>query len=334
MKAARLLIKLLIVFQLIMACTPQDYEIENSENQPEINTDLESEHSALKNIVEQENVEMTEEEILKYISEKLGRPLSNDQMNWRKREITPLKNQTVLSKDFLTSTVWKMDNHINAYLIFIFYVDDYFMAGTPQSGISLRGTYTFNESSVTINIENKSEFIEEYIPEGNILVLNYEPTYSSFFFNQRLTNNDKSFSIYPFALNSTEGETYDYMGIKVVKKSSLVVVTENLSLRKAPDSTADRIKDIYSEYYYIQGQKPIDFLIPGHVLSVVGESENKFTISGVEGQWLLVRFPVYENVAYLWVFSPFTRQISEEESRVLRSEFGDKIKTAKQQAMD
>lgn len=266
--------------------------------------------SGNENSVQQETVSVYQEiDALGYQNEDIlkvnYRKNSSDGYSWRTREMHYDKNDTVLSKDKLMSTIWLLDDDIDHSFQLLFYADDYFMIGSYHTGPSAFGKYKIENGKLIllpIDYDARIYFYSSIFTSDEIICdLKYKSE-NVHFDNELLLNRVRFF---PNGCYKPNGSSAVVDGTNVIVERTKKVLTDNVKFRTAPNTKAEtQISEVYEEMFYnLPNWKETDYLIKGTVVSIYARTETPETIDGITACWYYVSMPTLsEYNQYGWIF--------------------------------
>lgn len=230
---------------------------------------------------------------------------SSDGYSWRTREMHYDKNDTVLSKDKLMSTIWLLDEDIDYSFQLLFYADDYFMIGSYHTGPSAFGKYKIENGKLIllpIDYDARINFYSSIFTSDEIICDLKSKSENVHFDNELLLNGVRFF---PNGCYKPNGSSAVVGSTNVIVERTTKVLTDNVKFRTAPNTKAEtQVSEVYGELFYnLPNWKETDCLIKGTAVSVYARTETPETIDGITACWYYVSMPtISEYNQYGWIF--------------------------------
>jgi hypothetical protein len=253
------------------------------------------------------------------------RESKGDGYSWRYREITYNKNDKIVTKNKMLSTVWKMDSKVNQYAVLVFYSDDVFKIGTFQAGVSIQGNYRIENSNIYLSNYNADEFMNQFIKFNN------KETEGVVIFNSDNVEYDHELFIggtkfFPLGSEKVNGDKAIIQDSNVIVDKSTYVFNDTVRFRTKPSVDSDCIDiSLYNEMS--GGRIKTNSFKKGTIVNTIAKTVNTEKIDGKIASWYyLVVSDGFEGRQYGWVFGAyFDQYIKENDSiywEILRTEIG------------
>lgn len=249
-----------------------------------------------------------------------------DGYTWRYRDCTYDKNDTVLTKEKLLSTLWSMDTSVNQYYCLCFYTDGVFKAGTRQAGVDCEGTYEVRDGKVYMKTSKQNDIgIDAYFPvsdeefSGELNCNSDNVTYA----HELVINGYKFF---PGKCIKENGEKALLNGIPVIVEIRNAVATDNVKLRAGPGVNYEQLNCDYTTYVISERypkahvEKPAP-LLRYTIFTILARSEKKEKIGDDEAYWYYIGCSDgFESIDYSWIYGAWVQDYEES----LREVYWDK----------
>ena len=230
-----------------------------------------------------------------------------DGYSWRYRENKYDKNDNKMSKNKLLSTAWilPIDYNNNFFDFFLmFYEDDVFKFGGKSAGVLVTGKYKIKNNKVFLYPEtNKTNDLLEFFRNTVSCFLKEKLSgklkFSSddiIFTNELVLDN---LCFYPSGTFKENGEKGFVKDISVYTQIEEIVMTESVPLYSLPDISSEKISNKnYIEFYNVD----TNYLVKGSVINILGKTQKKSMINGIEDNWYYVRIFESDSYYYGWFF--------------------------------
>ena len=250
----------------------------------------------------------------------------SDGYSWRYRTCTYDKNDTVLSKEKLLSTLWSMDDEVNQYYVLCFYTDGVFKAGTYQGGVNYTGTYEVRDGKLFMQLLKHNDIgIDQYLNTSDEEYSGeFHPYSDNVLYSHELVINGYHF--FPGNCYKENGETASIHNIPVVVEIKKAIVTDNVKLRSGPDTNYEQLNCYYTINMISEGfpnakiEKPAP-LLKYSDFSIIAHTVKKEKIGNDEDYWYYILYSDgFESVYYAWIYGAWIADFEE----ILRNEYMEK----------
>ena len=227
-----------------------------------------------------------------------------DGFSWRQRQINYDVKDTVLSKEKLVSTIWRMDVEKNQYVILVFYTDDVFRIGTRQAGKSIEGKYRIENGKLILFNYNKDDRLGiNYTLKENECVCKINFSSENVVYKHELEIQGRKY--FPYGGEKDSGETAKINGISVKTVMKAMVFNDSVKFRSAPNLSSELIK-VYMYNEMTDGRIQTYSFKKGTVVIVLAEIPQKVTIAGDTGSWSYIQVSDgFEGSQFGWVFGAY-----------------------------
>ncbi len=247
---------------------------------------------------------------------------------WYERSAVYNKNDFSISKEKLTSAIWRMDPDYNQYALLVFDENNEFKIGTLQAGVFLRGNYRIENNQIIlfdyiIDSRRGIDFTingEEYTASINFDSINY-------LYKHELVIEGISF--FPVGSEKDPGESALINGEKVIVVRNNYVFNDTVKFRAKPTLKSDLIKVIrYSELEYNRRLPDIHYFVKGTIVEVLAKKTEAETIDGVSASWCYIKvFDGFEGYQYGWVFGAYFNEYDKTKKGEYNEIMWNEIKT-------
>lgn len=246
---------------------------------------------------------------------------------WYERNASYNIQDCSVSKEKLTSAIWRMDPIINQFALLVFDQNNEFKIGTLQAGVVIKGNY---------KIENNQIMLFDYVEDprrGIGFSINNNEYICSINFNSNnfLYKNEidiEGVKFFPVGSERMSGETAIINNEKVVIVRKKYVFNDSVKFRTKPILQSELIKVLrYSELEYNQPIPEIYSFVKGTIVEVLAKKEETETIDNVTASWCYIKVSDgFEGDQYGWVFGGYFDEYDKNKSEEYYSVMWHEIK--------